>query len=208
MATPGQPADELLPDQLNLPSLKQAAAGCRACDLWERGTQTVFGEGASRASVMLVGEQPGDQEDLSGKPFVGPAGKLLDRALEEAGIDRRRVYVTNVVKHFKWIGRGKRRIHEKPNQTEISACSPWIRAEVEVLKPRLIVCLGSTAAQAIISRGFKVTKQRGQVMPSTLGPPAVGTVHPSSILRAPDDESREHAFAAFVADLRAVAHMI
>jgi DNA polymerase len=208
MADPGKPASELLPDQLSLPALKQAASGCRACDLWERGTQTVFGEGASRASVMLVGEQPGDQEDLSGKPFVGPAGKLLDRALAEAGIDRRRVYVTNVVKHFKWIGRGKRRIHEKPNQAEISACSPWIRAEVEVLRPKLIVCLGSTAAQAIIGRGFKVTKQRGQVMPSTLGPPAVGTVHPSSILRAPDDESREHAFAMFVADLRAVADKI
>jgi DNA polymerase len=208
MADPGKPASELLPDQLSLPALKQAASGCRACDLWERGTQTVFGEGASRASVMLVGEQPGDQEDLSGKPFVGPAGKLLDRALAEAGIDRRRVYVTNVVKHFKWIGRGKRRIHEKPNQAEISACSPWIRAEVEVLRPKLIICLGSTAAQAIIGRGFKVTKQRGQVMPSTLGPPAVGTVHPSSILRAPDDESREHAFAMFVADLRAVADKI
>jgi uracil-DNA glycosylase family protein len=208
MATEGTPASELLPDQLDLPSLRHAAASCQACDLWRTGTQTVFGEGSSRAAVMLVGEQPGDQEDLSGKPFVGPAGKLLDRALQEAGIDRRLVYVTNVVKHFKWTGRGKRRIHEKPNQAEISACSPWIKAEVEVVRPRLIVCLGATAAQAIIGREFRVTKQRGQVMRSTLGPPAVGTVHPSSILRAPDDESREHAFEAFVADLRSVAHQI
>src|SRR5918912_1600046 len=174
MAEEGQPASELLPDQLTLPALKQAAADCKACDLWRTGTQTVFGEGASRASVMLVGEQPGDQEDLTGKPFVGPAGKLLDRALEEAGIDRRRVYVTNVVKHFKWTGRGKRRIHEKPNQTEITACSPWIQAEVEVLRPRLIVCLGATAAQAIIGRGLKVTKERGQLKRSIIGPPAPG----------------------------------
>ena len=204
----GRPASELLPDQLSLPSLRKAAAGCQACDLWRTGTQTVFGEGSPRAYVMLVGEQPGDQEDLSGKPFVGPAGKLLDRALEEAGIDRSRVYVTNVVKHFKWTGRGKRRIHEKPNQAEISACSPWIQAEVEVLRPRLIVCLGATAGQAIIGRTFKVTKQRGQVLPSLLGPPAVGTVHPSSILRAPDEVSRQHAYDAFVADLRAVAAQI
>jgi uracil-DNA glycosylase len=204
----GKPASELLPDQLSIPSLRKAAAACQACDLWRTGTQTVFGEGSERAYVMLVGEQPGDQEDLSGKPFVGPAGKLLDRALEEAGIDRKRVYVTNVVKHFKWTGRGKRRIHEKPNQTEIAACSPWIQAEVEVLRPRLIVCLGATAAQAIIGRGFKVTKERGQVKRSVLGPPAVGTVHPSSILRAPDEESRHHAFEAFVADLRAVAAQI
>jgi DNA polymerase len=208
MAEEGQPASELLPDQLTLPALKQAAADCKACDLWRTGTQTVFGEGASRAYVMLVGEQPGDQEDLTGKPFVGPAGKILDRALEEAGIDRKRVYVTNVVKHFKWTGRGKRRIHEKPNQGEIAACSPWIKAEVAVLRPRLIVCLGATAAQAIIGRDFKVTRQRGQLMASTLGPPAVGTVHPSSILRAPDDVSREHAYNAFVADLRAVADQI
>jgi len=204
----GKPASELLPDQLSIPTLRAAAGGCQACDLWRTGTQTVFGEGSPRAYVMLVGEQPGDQEDLSGKPFVGPAGKLLDRALEEAGIDRKRVYVTNVVKHFKWTGRGKRRIHEKPNQAEISACSPWIQAEVEVLRPRLIVCLGATAGQAIIGRGFKVTKERGQVRRSLLGPPAVGTVHPSSILRAPDEESRHHAFEAFVADLRAVAREI
>jgi uracil-DNA glycosylase len=203
-----KPASELVPDQLSIPALRNAAAACQACDLWRTGTQTVFGEGSERAYVMLVGEQPGDQEDLSGKPFVGPAGKLLDRALEEAGIDRKRVYVTNVVKHFKWTGRGKRRIHEKPNQTEISACSPWIQAEVEVLRPRLIVCLGATAAQALIGRGFKVTKERGQVKRSVLGPPAVGTVHPSAILRAPDEESRDHAFQAFVADLRAVAAQI
>jgi DNA polymerase len=207
-ANEGKPASDLLPDQLSISALRNAAAGCQACDLWRTGTQTVFGEGSERAYVMLVGEQPGDQEDLSGKPFVGPAGKLLDRALEEAGIDRKRVYVTNIVKHFKWTGRGKRRIHEKPNQTEITACRPWIQAEVEVLRPRLIVCLGATAAQAIIGRGFKVTKERGQVKRSVLGPPAVGTVHPSSILRAPDEESRHHAFEAFVADLRAVAAQI
>src|ERR687887_2646569 len=156
-------AASLVPDRPSLPKLREAAAGCTACDLHKTGTQTVFGEGARTAEVMFVGEQPGDQEDLQGKPFVGPAGKLLDTALDEAGIDRSRVYVTNVVKHFKWTGRGKRRIHEKPNQAEISACSPWIKAEVEVLRPRLIVCLGATAAQAIIGRGFKVTKERGQV---------------------------------------------
>jgi len=207
-ANEGKSASELLPDQLDLPALRGAAAGCQACDLWRTGTQTVFGEGSPRADLMLVGEQPGDQEDLSGKPFVGPAGRLLDRALEEAGIDRGKVYVTNVVKHFKWTGRGKRRIHEKPNQAEISACSPWIKAEVEVLRPRLIVCLGATAGQAIIGPGFRVTKERGQVKRSLLGPPAVGTVHPSSILRAPDEESRHHAFQALVADLRAVAREV
>jgi uracil-DNA glycosylase len=209
MGEPGQPADELLPEQLSLPALQTAAADCKACDLWKTGTQTVFGEGSERASVMLVGEQPGDREDREGKPFVGPAGRLLDRALEAAGIDRGRVYVTNVVKHFKWERTtGKRRLHRSPNQAEVGACSPWLRAEVALVQPDVIVCLGATAAKALLGRGFKVTQERGKVLSSGLGPPALATVHPSSILRAPDDVSREHAFEEFVADLRQVASLV
>jgi uracil-DNA glycosylase len=188
-----------------LEAVREEAAGCRRCDLWEHATQTVFGEGADKAEVMLIGEQPGDHEDLEGRPFVGPAGRVLDDALAEAGIDRRVVYVTNTVKHFKYESRGRRRIHQKPNQTEIRACRPWLEAEVSLVEPKLIVCLGATAAQALLGAGFKVTQRRGELLPSPLGPDAVATVHPSSILRAPDDAAREAARQAFVADLRKVA---
>jgi uracil-DNA glycosylase family protein len=197
-----QPVAELLPDQLSLPDLRQAAAGCRACDLWSRGTQTVFGEGPVSARVLMVGEQPGDQEDRAGRPFVGPAGQMLDQALEAAGIDRSLVYVTNVVKHFKWTARGKRRLHQRPDREEISACLPWLEAEVALIKPDVIVCLGATAAQALLGSSFRVTRQRGQLMASTLGAPIMATVHPSSILRAPDDESRRDAMEGLIADLR------
>jgi uracil-DNA glycosylase family protein len=199
------PATDLIPDRPSLGRLREAARGCQACDLYKRGTQTVFGEGASRAALMLVGEQPGDVEDLRGHPFVGPAGKLLDRALVEAGIDRAAVYVTNVVKHFKWEPRGKRRIHKKPNAGEITACRPWLDAEIAVVKPRAIVCLGATAAQALLGRTFKVTAHRGQPMASPLASIVVATVHPSSLLRAPDDETRRRETKRFVSDLRAVA---
>jgi uracil-DNA glycosylase len=189
----------------SLDQLRQEAAGCRRCDLWENATQTVFGEGAERARLMLVGEQPGDQEDLQGKPFVGPAGKLLERALDEAGIDRRRVYVTNAVKHFRWTRRGKRRLHEKPNAGQVRACRPWLEAEIEVVRPRLIVLLGATAAQSVMGPAFRVSRQRGEVLNSPFGLPVLATVHPSSILRAIDDESREAAMSSFIADLRVAA---
>ena len=202
---PGQPVPELLPPRPTLPAVREVSKGCKACDLYKRGTQTVFGEGPSRAEIMLVGEQPGDSEDLAGHPFVGPAGRLLDRALEEAGIDRSRVYVTNVVKHFKWEPRGKRRIHAKPNAGEIGACRPWLDTEIALVKPRVLVCLGATAAQALLGRGFKVTRQRGTFVESTLAPLVTATIHPSSILRAPDDESRREEMRAFVADLRRIA---
>jgi uracil-DNA glycosylase len=188
-----------------LDQLRQEAAGCRACDLWENATQTVFGEGAEGARLMLVGEQPGDQEDLQGKPFVGPAGKLLERALTEAGIDRRRVYLTNAVKHFRWTRRGKRRLHEKPNAGQVRACRPWLEAEIEVVRPRLIVLLGANAAQSVMGPVFRVSRQRGEVLPSPFGVPVLATVHPSSILRATDDESREAAMSSFIADLRVAA---
>jgi DNA polymerase len=200
-------AAPLVPERPTLSSLRDAAAGCRACPLWETGTQTVFGEGARAAKVMLVGEQPGDREDLEGRPFVGPAGRLLDEALEEAGIDRRLAYVTNVVKHFKWIGRGKRRIHQKPNWSEIAACRPWLEAELRVVRPLVLVCLGATAAQALLGRDFRVTRQRGDLVESDLAPRALATVHPSSILRADDDE-RDAEYAAFVDDLRVVAGLL
>ena len=196
------------PGRPTLPELRAAAAGCTACDLWERGTQTVFGEGGAHARVVLVGEQPGNDEDLSGRPFVGPAGKLLDRALEAAGIDRSRVYVTNVVKHFKWVPQGKRRIHQKPNAREIGACRPWLDAEVALLRPRAIVCLGATAAQAVIGRTFRVSRQRGEPVPSPLAPVVMATVHPSSILRAPDDETRRLEMERFVDDLRNVVRAL
>src|SRR6267378_7980669 len=183
-------AKEFFPNKITLPSLKEAAADCKACDLWKRGTQTVFGEGRKRATVVFVGEQPGNEEDLSGKPFVGPAGRLFDNALIEAGIDRSQTYVTNVVKHFKWEPRGKRRIHKKPNAGEISACRPWLDAEIQLVKPRAIVCLGATAAQALLGRQFKVTAHRGEFITSSLAPLVMATVHPSSLLRAPDDETR------------------
>ena len=202
---PGQPVSSLLPDRPTIDRVREVAAGCKACDLYKRGTQTVFGEGPKRAEIMLVGEQPGDAEDLAGHPFVGPAGKLLDRALEAAGIDRRIVYVTNVVKHFKWEPRGKRRIHAKPNAGEIGACRPWLDTELALVKPRVLICLGATAAQALLGKTFKVTKQRGAFIESSLAPLVTATVHPSSILRAPDEEARRAEMERFVADLKRVA---
>jgi uracil-DNA glycosylase len=194
-----------LPARLSLSALREAAAGCKACDLWKTGTQTVFGEGATKSEVMFVGEQPGDYEDREGRPFVGPAGQLLDRALEEAGIDRRLAYVTNVVKHFKWQARGKRRIHQKPNWAEMTACCPWLEAELEVVKPNVLVCLGATAAQALLGRDFRVSRQRGELVDSPLASNVLATVHPSSILRA---ENRDAEMAAFVNDLRKVAALL
>jgi uracil-DNA glycosylase family protein len=195
----------LVPGKPTLPRLREAAAGCTACDLHKTGTQTVFGEGERGAEVMFVGEQPGDQEDLQGRPFVGPAGKLLDQGLEEAGIDRSQVYVTNVVKHFKWQARGKRRIHQKPNWSEIAACRPWLEAELDVVKPRVLVCLGATAAQALLGRDFRVSRRRGEPVDSELAEHVVATVHPSSILRA---EEREREFREFVRDLEKVAALL
>jgi uracil-DNA glycosylase family protein len=199
------PAASKVPDQLTVSALREAAASCRACDLYKTGTQTVFGEGAEHAEVMFVGEQPGDREDKEGKPFVGPAGGVLDEALQQAGIDRRRVYITNAVKHFKWKPQGKRRLHQKPNAAEINACRPWLDAEIEVVKPHLLVLLGATAAQALLGRDFRVTLQRGQLIERPGLPPMMATVHPSSILRAPDDEARELEMRAFVKDLQRVA---
>jgi DNA polymerase len=196
---------ELLPERPTLPAVREVAAGCKACDLYKRGTQTVFGEGPPKAELMLVGEQPGDAEDQAGHPFVGPAGRLLDTALEEAGIERRQVYVTNVVKHFKWEARGKRRIHAKPNAAEIGACRPWLEVEIALVKPRILICLGATAAQALLGRSFKVSQQRGTVVPSPLAPIVSATVHPSSILRAPDGETRREEMRRFVKDLRTIA---
>ena len=185
--------------------MRDAAAGCQACPLWKTGTQTVFGEGIEGARLMLVGEQPGDREDLEGKPFVGPAGRLLDRALDDAGIDRSTVYVTNVVKHFKWEARGKRRIHKRPNAEEVAACRPWLEAEIETVKPEMVVLLGATAAQALLGSSFRVSRQRGQFVESLTGPVLTATVHPSSILRAPDEEARQAEYDAFVRDLQSVA---
>jgi uracil-DNA glycosylase len=198
-------AAPLVPERPSLRALRESASGCRACELWKLGTQTVFGEGSRAAEIVLVGEQPGDREDLEGKPFVGPAGRLLDSALEEAGIDRSRSYVTNVVKHFKWTGRGKRRIHQKPNAQEVAACRPWLDAELEVVEPKVLVALGATAAQALLGRQFRLTRHRGQQLESDLAPAVFATVHPASILRATDDESRRQAYADFVADLEAAA---
>ena len=195
-------AAPLVPPRPTLKKLRESAAGCKACPLWKTGTQTVFGQGSPRSQVMFVGEQPGDQEDRAGKPFVGPAGKLFDKALEEAGVDRSLTYVTNVVKHFKWKGQGKRRIHQKPNWSEIAACFPWLEAELAVVKPRVLVCLGATAAQALLGRQFRVTQQRGEKVESGLAPVVIATVHPSSILRADD---REAEFRAFVRDLERIA---
>jgi len=197
-ARPAQP-----PDSSSLNAVREAAAHCTACHLYERATQTVFGEGPTRAVMMLVGEQPGDYEDVAGKPFVGPAGKIMDHALEEAGIDRSQVYVTNAVKHFKWEARGKRRIHQKPHSREIAACRPWLEAELRIVKPNLVVAMGATAAQAIFGSGFRVTRERGKVLSSKLAPRVLATVHPSSLLRQPDEESREREYKHFVADLRA-----
>jgi uracil-DNA glycosylase len=197
-----------LPERPTLPRLREAASECRGCHLWERGTQTVFGEGSTGAEVMLVGEQPGDQEDVAGKPFVGPAGRILDQALEDAGIDRRLAYVTNVVKHFKWQPKGKRRIHQKPNWSEMAACRPWLEAEIDLVEPEVIVCLGATAAQALIGRDFRVSRQRGELVESELARYVLATVHPSSILRQRDDASRQAEYAAFVDDLKVIPPLL
>jgi uracil-DNA glycosylase len=195
-------AGPLIPKDPTLPGVREAAADCQACDLWKGGTQTVFGEGSSRAKVMFVGEQPGNDEDLQGRPFVGPAGELLDKTLVEAGIDRKDIYVTNVVKHFKWVRQGKRRIHKKPSQAEINACRPWLEAEIALTKPKVLVCLGASAAQALLGRDFRVSQRRGEFIESPLAPHVMATVHPSSILRAPDEETRRAERARFVEDLK------
>jgi uracil-DNA glycosylase len=207
-ARAAETAQPLVPERPTLSRLRGAAADCRACPLWKTGTQTVFGEGLTKAEIVFVGEQPGDREDREGRPFVGPAGRVLDDALAEVGIDRRLAYVTNAVKHFKWEGRGKRRIHQKPNAEELAACRPWLDAELSVLDPRVLVVLGATAAQSLLGRTFRVTKQRGVRVESDLAPNVLATVHPSSILRAPDEAARREAYAAFVADLRAVAALL
>jgi uracil-DNA glycosylase family protein len=194
-----------VPDKRTLGALREAAEGCRGCDLWRPATQTVFGEGARGVEVMMVGEQPGDQEDLQGRPFVGPAGNILDQALEEAGIDRGEVYLTNAVKHFKWRPSGKRRLHQKPNWTEMTACRPWLEAELEAVEPRVLVLLGATAAQTLLGRQFRVTKQRGELIDSPLAEFVTATIHPSAILRADD---RDSEYAGFLADLRKVAALI
>jgi len=193
---------------MGLGELRAEAAGCRACPLWETGTQTVFGEGSESAEVMFVGEQPGDQEDKQGRPFVGPAGRVLDEALEAVGIDRGRTYVTNAVKHFKWEARGKRRIHAKPTWTEQTACRPWLEGELEVVRPRVLVCLGATAAQSLLGKQFRVTKERGRWLESELAEYVTATIHPSSILRQRDDESRRRELDGFVKDLRLVASVL
>jgi DNA polymerase len=191
-----------------LDELRDEAAGCRACPLWQTGTQTVFGEGAARAKVVFVGEQPGDTEDREGRPFVGPAGRVLDEGLELAGIDRSSTYVTNAVKHFKWTARGKRRIHAKPSWSEVAACRPWLEAELEAIRPEVLVCLGATAAQALLGRQFRVTKERGTWVDSELAPRVTATIHPSSILRQRTDEDRHREMAGFVEDLRLVASVL
>jgi uracil-DNA glycosylase family protein len=201
-------ADFFPPGPADLDALRVAAEGCRGCDLHRDATQTVFGAGGEHADVVLVGEQPGDREDREGEPFVGPAGRLLDKGLEQAGIDRDRAYITNVVKHFKWKAAGKRRIHQKPNAEQIGACRPWLDAELSLLRPKIVVCLGATAAQALLGRSFKVTQQRGELVEWDREPLALATVHPSSILRAPDEETRAREFEAFVADLRTAADVL
>ncbi len=195
-------------DPRSLRSVADAAKDCRGCDLWSRATQTVFGEGPQTASVVFVGEQPGDTEDLAGHPFVGPAGRILDDALAEAGIDRKRVFVTNAVKHFRWRAAGKRRLHERPNSAEVAACLLWLELELRLVAPEIVVALGATAAQALLGRAFRVTKDRGKVVSSPLASRVVATVHPSSILRAPDDEARHAEMRAFVRDLRVVARLM
>jgi DNA polymerase len=194
-------AADYVPERLTLESLREAAKVCHGCDLWRNAAQTVFGEGPSDAQLMFVGEQPGDQEDKAGRPFVGPAGRIFDQALEQVGIDRSSVYVTNAVKHFKWQPRGKRRIHQKPNAAELAACRPWLDAELAVVQPRVLVCLGATAAQALLGRAFRVTKQRGTPVDSPLAEVVMATIHPSAILRA---EDRDAEYAGFVADLERV----
>jgi DNA polymerase len=204
---PGSAA-ELVPPRPTLPRLRDAAAGCHACLLWEHATQTVFGAGRRSSAVMFVGEQPGDREDREGAPFVGPAGRVLDEALELAGIDRRAAYVTNAVKHFKWEARGKRRIHAKPNWSELAACRPWLEAELAVVRPRVLVCLGATAAQSLLGRDFRVTRQRGEWIDSDLAERVTATIHPSAILRQRDEKARHEEMKAFVNDLKLVASVL
>ena len=203
-------AAALIPAKSTLPQLRTIAAGCRACDLWKKGTQTVFGEGPSSARVMFVGEQPGDREDIEGKPFVGPAGRILDEALVKAGISRADVYVTNVVKHFRWeaASRGKRRIHKKPRASEINACRPWLDAELAHVQPRVLVCLGATAAQSLLGREFSVSRDRGEFVKSPLAPHVMATVHPSSILRSPDSQTRKTEMLLFIKDLKKIVPLL
>jgi uracil-DNA glycosylase len=201
-------AATLIPVEPTLDALREAAAHCQACPLWQSGTQTVFGEGNQRAATLFVGEQPGDQEDQVGKPFVGPAGQVFDRALHLAGIDRSQLYVTNVVKHFKWIAKGSRRIHQSPNKGEVTACRPWLEAEIAIIQPQIIVCLGAVAARALLGETFRVTRQRGEFLPSPLAPWILATVHPSAILRMPDEQTRDAAFHHFADDLKKVAAKI
>ncbi len=201
-------AAPLIPAELSLPALKKASSGCRACDLWERGTQTVFGNGLVTAGLVLVGEQPGNEEDLEGLPFVGPAGRVLDKALEAAGIERNDAYVTNVVKHFKWVPKGKLRLHQKPNAREIGACLPWLEAEIDLIRPEVLVAMGATAAQGIFGKDVRVTRDRGRFIPSSLAQYVTVTVHPSSILRSRTDEERRAAMAGFVEDLKIVAKVL
>ena len=198
-------AFEFIPERPTIPKLWQAAQGCTACDLYKKATQAVLGVGPKEAAAFFIGEQPGDQEDLSGKPFVGPAGRVLDEALVEAGIPREEVYVTNAVKHFKWEPRGKRRIHEKPTLGEVKACRPWLDTELVIVKPQVIVCLGATAAQSLMGPKFKITVERGKFFETAWAPWLTATLHPSAILRMPDDVQRREARATFVEDLRAVA---
>jgi uracil-DNA glycosylase family protein len=197
-----------VPSSRNLTKLRSAAKECKACDLWKTGTQTVFGEGAASAEILFVGEQPGDKEDLAGKPFVGPAGRVFDEALATAGIARELAYVTNAVKHFKWEVRGRRRIHKKPNWSEMAACRPWLEAELEAVEPKVLVALGATAAQSLLGRDFRVTQQRGRPVESDLAPHVVATVHPSSILRQRSEEERDVAMKELVADLKVVATLL
>jgi uracil-DNA glycosylase len=201
-------AAELIPDRPTIPRMREAAAGCRACPLWKSGTQTVFGDGMRSASLVLVGEQPGDREDIAGKPFVGPAGRILDEALETAGISRSSAYVTNVVKHFKWRPSGKRRLHQTPRANEIEACKPWLEAEIAVVKPKALVCLGATAAKALLGSQVRITRDRGRPLESDLAPLAIATAHPSAILRLRDDEERRAAREELVADLTLVARAL
>lgn len=215
MAAPQSTAEPFVPQTRTLPALTQAVQQCRGCDLYKNATQAVFGELQDTTpaadkfiEVMMIGEQPGDKEDLEGKPFVGPAGKLLDQCLDEAGIDRTKVYVTNAVKHFKWEPRGKLRLHKKPSLKEVAACKPWLQAELDAVSPRLIVCLGATAAQSLLGSSFKVTQSRGEVQSLIGMPPIIATVHPSSILRAATDQDRAEQMAAFIADLKTIkAHL-
>ncbi|HEX5452343.1 MAG TPA: UdgX family uracil-DNA binding protein [Stellaceae bacterium] len=201
-------AAPFVPPNAGLDELREAAADCTGCDLYKNATQTVFGEGPQRAGIVFVGEQPGDAEDLAGHPFIGPAGRLLDRCMAAAGIDRGRVYVTNAVKHFKWVSRGTRRIHSKPGSVEIAACFPWLEAELATVRPTVVVALGATAAQALFGRAFRVTRERGRPLVSRFAPHALATVHPAALLRAPDEETRHRETARFIDDLKVAASLL